>query len=51
MKSHSPTAWAMDGFQNLIVRGLSFQSILMPVGILSLYTLIFFGLAVWRFDS
>jgi len=46
-----PTAWAMDGFQNLIVRGLSFQSILMPVGILSLYTLIFFGLAVWRFDS
>jgi ABC-type multidrug transport system permease subunit len=46
MKSHSPTAWVMDGFQNLIVRGLSFQSILIPVGILALYTLIFFGLAV-----
>jgi len=44
-----PTAWAMDGFQNLLMRGLGFQSILMPVGILSLYTLAFFGLAVWRF--
>jgi|GEM_PF-4747589 len=51
MKSHSPTAWAMDEFQKLIVRGLSFQYILMPIGILALYTLIFFGLAVWRFDS
>jgi len=44
-----PTAWAMDGFQNLLMRGLGLQSILMPVGILSLYTLAFFGLAVWRF--
>jgi ABC-2 type transport system permease protein len=44
-----PTAWAMDGFQNLLMRGLGLQSILLPAGILCLYTLAFFGLAVWRF--
>jgi ABC-2 type transport system permease protein len=44
-----PTAWAMDGFQNILIRGLAFQSVLMPVGILLIYTLAFFGLAIWRF--
>ena len=44
-----PTAWAMDGFQNILLRGLGFQSVLMPVGILLSYTLAFFGLAIWRF--
>jgi ABC-2 type transport system permease protein len=44
-----PTAWAMDGFQNILMRGLAFQSVLMPAGILLAYTLAFFGLAVWRF--
>ena len=44
-----PTAWAMDGFQNILARGLSFQSVLMPAGILLAYALGFFGLAVWRF--
>jgi ABC-2 type transport system permease protein len=44
-----PTAWAMDGFQNLLMRGLGFGSVLLPAGMLSLYTLAFFGLAVWRF--
>jgi ABC-2 type transport system permease protein len=33
-----PTAWAMDGFQNIVMRGLQ-----------SVYTLAFFGLALWRF--
>jgi ABC-2 type transport system permease protein len=46
-----PTAWAMDGFQNIVIRGLEFQSVLMPAGILLLYTLAFFGLAIWRFQS
>lgn len=45
-----PTAWAMDGFQNLLVRGLGLQSVLLPAGILTLYTLGFFALAVWRFE-
>jgi ABC-2 type transport system permease protein len=45
-----PTAWAMDGFQNLLMRGLGLESVLLPAGVLSLYTLGFFGLAVWRFE-
>jgi ABC-2 type transport system permease protein len=44
-----PSAWAVDGFQNIIVRGLDFSSVLAPAGILLLYTLAFFGLALWRF--
>lgn len=44
-----PTAWAMDGFQNILMRGLGFQSVLMPTGILFVYALAFFGLAIWRF--
>ena len=44
-----PSAWAMDGFQNIILRGLGFGSILLPVGVLLFYTLLFFGVAIWRF--
>lgn len=44
-----PTAWAMDGFQNILMRGLEFQSVLMPAGIVLAYALAFFGLAIWRF--
>jgi hypothetical protein len=45
-----PTAWAMDGFQNLLVRGLGLNSVLLPAGVLGLYALAFFGLALWRFE-
>jgi ABC-2 type transport system permease protein len=44
-----PTAWAMDGFQNILMRGLGLQSVLLPTGILFVYALAFFGLAIWRF--
>ncbi|HEY3345436.1 MAG TPA: ABC transporter permease, partial [Anaerolineaceae bacterium] len=44
-----PSAWAMDGFQNIVLRGLGFNSVLLPVGLLLVYTLAFFGLALWRF--
>ncbi|MBC8264222.1 MAG: ABC transporter permease, partial [Anaerolineales bacterium] len=44
-----PTAWAMDGFQNIVLRGLGLSSVLLPVGILLAYAVAFFGLAVWRF--
>ena len=44
-----PSAWAMDGFQNIVVRGLAFGSVLVPAGILLAYAAGFFGLAVWRF--
>lgn len=45
----TPAAWAMDGFQNIVTRGLDLSSTLAPAGILLAYTVAFFGLAVWRF--
>ena len=44
-----PTAWAMDGFQNIVLRGLGLSSVLLPAGILFAYGVAFFALAVWRF--
>ena len=46
----SPVAWAMDGFKNIIARGLGFNSVLLPVAALIGYTLFFFILAAWRFQ-
>jgi ABC-2 type transport system permease protein len=43
-----PTAWTMDGFQNVVVRGLGVRSVLLPSGMLLLYAAAFFGIAVWR---
>ena len=45
----SPVAWAMDGFKNIIVRLLGFESVLLPSVVLAGYALLFFLLAVWRF--
>ncbi len=47
----TPGAWAMDGFQNIVVRGLALDSVLLPVGILIAYAVLFFGLGVWRFRT
>lgn len=44
-----PTAWAMDGFENIVIRGLGLESVLLPAGILLVYGLAFFGLAAWLF--
>jgi ABC-2 type transport system permease protein len=44
-----PTAWAMDGIQNIIVRGLGLESALLPSGIMLAYAIALFALAVWRF--
>jgi ABC-2 type transport system permease protein len=46
----SPVAWAMDGFKNIVARGLGFNSVLLPAAALIGYTLIFFILAAWRFQ-
>jgi ABC-2 type transport system permease protein len=46
----SPVAWAMDGFKNIIARGLDFNSVLLPVAALAGYALFFFILAAWRFQ-
>ncbi|NTV36247.1 MAG: ABC transporter permease, partial [Anaerolineaceae bacterium] len=45
----TPAAWAMDGLQNIILRGLGLNSVLLPAAILLGYTALFFGLAVWKF--
>lgn len=45
----TPAAWAMYGLQNVVVRGLGVQSVLLPAGVLLAYAIAFFGLAVWRF--
>ena len=44
-----PTAWAMDGLQNIVVRGQGLASVLVPAGILLAYSASFFGIAVWHF--
>ncbi|MFN8594814.1 MAG: ABC transporter permease [Anaerolineae bacterium] len=45
----TPGAWAMDGLQNIVVRGLGIEAVLLPAAILLAYAIGFFGLAVWRF--
>jgi ABC-2 type transport system permease protein len=45
----TPVAWAMDGLENIVVRGLGLGSVLLPAGMLLVYAAVFFGLAVWRF--
>lgn len=45
----TPTAWAIDGFQNLLLRGMGLNSVLLPAGIVLAYTVVFFVIAIWRF--
>jgi ABC-2 type transport system permease protein len=47
----SPVAWAMDGFENIVARGLGFQSVLLPAAALIGYALFFFILAERRFRN
>ncbi len=44
----APTAWAMDAFKNIIVRGQGIETVWLPAGIVALWGIVFFGLAVWR---
>jgi ABC-2 type transport system permease protein len=44
-----PSAWAMNGFQNILIRGLDLASAWIPAGILLLYALAFFSIAALRF--
>jgi ABC-2 type transport system permease protein len=46
-----PSAWAMTGYQNLLIRGLGLESAWLPAMALLVYTLGFFALAVWRFQK
>jgi ABC-2 type transport system permease protein len=44
-----PSAWAMSGYQNILIRGLGLSSAWLPAAILLAYAVGFFLLAVWRF--
>lgn len=44
-----PSAWAMTGYQNILIRGLGLESAWMPMLMLLVYALGFFLIAVWRF--
>ena len=45
----TPTAWAIDGLENIAMRGLGFSSVLLPAGILLGFSIAFAALALWRF--
>jgi len=44
-----PTAWAIDGFENIVVRGLGLDSVLLPAAVVLGFAVVFFAVAVWRF--
>lgn len=47
----SPGAFAMTGFQNILIRGQGLAEVLMPMGLLLAYALGFFVLSIWRFRT
>ena len=44
-----PTAWAMDGFHDIITRGLGVEAVLPEVGVLLGFAALFLVIGVWRF--
>ena len=47
----TPGAWIMDGYQNIVVRGLDSRSVLVPAAVILAYAAGFFALAVWRYRA
>lgn len=45
----TPHAWALDAYQDLLVRGYSLVEVLPKVGALTVFAVAFFGIGVWRF--
>lgn len=45
----TPGAWAMEGFQNIVLRQQGLGSIWRPAGALTGYAVLFSGVAIWRF--
>ncbi|MBC7248996.1 MAG: ABC transporter permease [Anaerolineae bacterium] len=45
----TPHAWALDAYQDLLVRGYGLQEVLPKVGVLAVFAGVFFGVGVWRF--
>ncbi len=45
----TPVAWVMDGFRDIVLRGLGLEAVWLAAAVLLGYALIVFLLAVWRF--
>lgn len=45
----TPHAWALEGFQDVIVRGLGITAVFNELLVLGLFALVFFIISVWRF--
>ncbi|MCA9947116.1 MAG: ABC transporter permease, partial [Anaerolineales bacterium] len=45
----SPISWAMDGFHDIITRGLGVTAVLPEAGILLAFAAVFLAVGVWRF--
>jgi len=45
----SPISWAMDGFHDIITRGLGVTAVLPEAGVLLAFTAVFLAVGVWRF--
>jgi ABC-2 type transport system permease protein len=45
----TPHAWALDAYQDLLVRGYGLREVWPKVGALTAFAAAFFGLGVWRF--
>ena len=45
----TPGAWALDGFQSILMRGQGLAAVLRPAGLLAACGAAFFALALWRF--
>jgi ABC-2 type transport system permease protein len=45
----TPHAWAIDAYQDLLVRGYGLREIWPKVGVLTAFSVAFFGVGVWRF--
>ena len=45
----TPHAWAIQGFQDVLVRGLSTGDVLLEAGILLAFAAAFLTVGVWRF--
>jgi len=44
-----PTGWAMRGFHDIITRGLDLPAIMLEVGVLVSFGLLFLAVGIWRF--
>lgn len=45
----TPHAWALSAYQDVIVRGLNLSSAIPTIGVLFMFAVGFWGIAIWRF--